>query len=250
MKSFIFLFFFIIFLSSLSFAQASGFSPSSFTFNLIPGEEECGTITVDSTSPTISVSDKWAEDKNVEWKVGLFDTSASSHGISIDYDKELSINERQVEVCVSGSKLGEYHGVILLGEEQEGNSVIQMGVWIKLIIAEKTQKTQTQENTNKNTAGGGGGGGSTTNSTTNTTNTTEQTVTQEGISVSAPSTEKTEETNQTTEEQNKENKNKITGLVTGEEGTRNIILGILFIIIITGIVIYSTNIKRKKKYGY
>ncbi|MCX6750830.1 MAG: hypothetical protein NTZ83_05210 [Candidatus Pacearchaeota archaeon] len=230
----------------MGFAQATGFSPTSFTFNLVPNEEECGTIIVDSTSPTISVSDMWAENKDIEWKVSLFDTSASSHGISIDYDKELSINEREVEVCVSGSKLGEYHGVILLKEEQEGNSVIQMGIWIKLIIAEKTQKTQTQENTNQNAGGGGGGdgGGSTTNSTTNSTNTTEQVVTQGGIYVSVP------ENNTTTNQISEENKNKITGLVTGKEGTRNIIVAILFIIIITGIVIYNTKIRRKKKHGY
>jgi hypothetical protein len=243
MKYFIFLFFIIIFLSSLSFAQASGFSPSSFTFNLIPNEEECGTITIDSTSSTISVSDTWAENKDVEWKVGLFDTSASSHGISIDYDEQLSNNENEVEVCVSGSKVGEYHGVILLREEQEGNQIIQMAIWIELIIAEKTQEVINQN------AGGGGGSGSstksTTNSTTNSTNTTTQ-ETQEGVYVSVPNTEN----NTTTNQINEENKNKITGLVTGEGGTRNIIVAILFIIIITGIVIYNANIRRKKKNGY
>ena len=74
-------------------------------------------ITINSESETIAVSDKWAENKDIEWKVSLFNESASYHNIDISYD-ELLENESQVEVCLSGENLGEYHGVLLLTEEQ------------------------------------------------------------------------------------------------------------------------------------
>ena len=57
---------------------ATGFSPSSHTFDLEKGEEGCERIQIFSDSERIEVSDKWAENVDVEWKVNLFDTEASS----------------------------------------------------------------------------------------------------------------------------------------------------------------------------
>src|SRR3989344_2627840 len=130
-----FLFFIFLFIITINGVTATGFSPTSLIFDLKPNEKSCQTITISSNSSEISVSDKWAENKDIDWSVGLFESSASSHGISINYDPELSINEREVEVCLSGSNLGEYHGVILLNEKQEGKSVIRMGVWLKATIS-------------------------------------------------------------------------------------------------------------------
>lgn len=118
----------------LPLVLATGFSPTRLNYNLNVGEEDCKNVRVDSASPTITVSDKWAADENVEEKVSLYETSASEHGLSLSYDDELDLDEREVEVCLSGNKAGEYHGVLLLREEQQGNSIVQMGIWLKATI--------------------------------------------------------------------------------------------------------------------
>ena len=138
--------------------MASGFSPSSLTFSLETSEEECQVITVTSDSPKITVSDGWAKNKDDEWSINGFQTDASAHGISIDYDNELGVSERQVEVCLSGDNVGEYHGVLVLEEEQEGSSIIQMGVWLKVLIT--APKEVTASSSSSGGAGGGAGGGS------------------------------------------------------------------------------------------
>ena len=130
-----------LFLFMLSGVMAIGFSPSSLIFELEPGVKNCGIISVSSDSSAIGVDDKWASDVDVEWNVGLFDTEASDHGISINYDDELLADEREVEVCLSGEEVGEYHGVIVLREEQEGSSIVQMGIWIKLTIKQTNNNT-------------------------------------------------------------------------------------------------------------
>ncbi len=117
-------------------AGASGFSPSSLVFNLEPNQEECQMIIITSASETISVNDYWAENENVTWKVSLFNSSAGEHNLNIIYDNSLGEGERELQVCLSGSELGEYHGVIIMKEEQQGNSVVQMGVWLKVVIEE------------------------------------------------------------------------------------------------------------------
>jgi len=149
-----FFLFFIIFLFS-SVVLAIGFSPSSLTFNLNKGQEECKDITVSSESPTITVSDKWAENKDVAWNVNLFDETANVHGINLDYPNKINSDDNVVKVCLSGEDEGEYHGVILLQEEQTGNSIIQMAVWIKAIISNNGGSSN-----NQNLGNSGSGGGS------------------------------------------------------------------------------------------
>ena len=172
MKSY-FLFFFILILFSTSLIQAVGFSPTSLTFELEQNQEECKMITITSDSETITILDSWAENKDIEWKVGLFDTDASLHGISLDYPSEILLDERNVEVCLSGSNLGEYHGVLILKEEQQGNSIIQFGVWLKVLINEQQevspQELSSEENSgSSNNAPSSGGSADIKNSTTTT----------------------------------------------------------------------------------
>lgn len=210
---------------SITNVIASGFSPTSLVFNLNVGEQDCKTITITSDSETISVSDLWAKNKDVEWKVSLFNESAGFHGISIDYDDKLNIDERQVEVCLSGNKIGEYHGVVLLKQGQEGNSIVQMGVWLKVTITEKQEEITTPAQTN---AGGSSGGGGSIPAKTNTTNSTTQ--------------------NNNIKTEDSEIKEKagvgITGAVIGGIGNPKIIGITLAIIVIAGIIIYN---KRKNK---
>jgi hypothetical protein len=194
---------------------AVGFSPISLTFNLEKGKQDCQKITLTSESETITVSDKWAENKDVEWKVSLFDKNADYHSINIDYPTALSVDEREVEVCLSGDKAGEYHGVLLLTEGQEGNSIIQMGVWLKVIITEPQQQqqsqTQTSSSSSSESSGGGGGGGIVTSNSQTNNNQNQDTTT----------------TEQVNEEEN--NNAGITGAVIGGTGKSEKVVGITLV---------------------
>ncbi len=205
--------------------MAVGFSPTSLIFNLNPGEEDCQMITINSESETIAVSDKWAENKDIEWKVSLFNESADYHNIDISYD-ELLENESQVEVCLSGENLGEYHGVLLLTEEQSGNSIVQVGIWLKVII----EATPVQSASSS--SGGGGGGGGTT--------------TQQNPQIQ-PILEQTETTPATNEEEKAENSG-LTGAVIGGTGSMIGAVVLIIVIIAIGLIIYRRN--RWKKFGY
>lgn len=134
MKFFLFFFLILGLLLSSSYAYAIGFSPTSLIFELSAGEEDCANVYLTSGSETISVSDGWAQNKDIDWKVGLFKRDPSYHGITINYPNELAVGEREVEVCLSGRYNGEYHGVILFAEEQEGSTVSRAGVWLKLTV--------------------------------------------------------------------------------------------------------------------
>lgn len=130
-KFFIFLFFLFLITGEVI---AAGFSPSSLTYKLNVGEKKCQMITINSNSEQIMLSDKWAENKDVEWKVSKFNETANYNSLSISYPKKLDSNQKNAEICLSGKEQGEYHGVILLTEQQKGNLVAQMGIWVKAVI--------------------------------------------------------------------------------------------------------------------
>lgn len=148
--------YYFIFLSLIFFiagVSAASFSPSNLVYLVEKNEESCQVITLESDSDSIEVFDVWAENKDVEWSVGKFDTSASSHGLSLNYDQELSTSEREVEVCVSGSRDGEYRGAIIFKQEQEGNSVVQLAVWLKVVVGEIERGTTTLASSGSGSSG-------------------------------------------------------------------------------------------------
>lgn len=199
----------LILISIIGNVSASGFSPSSLTYNLQPSKEGCQEISITSDSPTITISDAWAENKNIEWKVRLFNTSASEHGISMSYPSSISKDQRQVKICLIGNTPGEYHGIILLKEAQEGNSIVQMGIWLKAIIAGQETTSQTQ---------------------TPTTTTTTQPTTQ---TPQASATPQTQTNNNKSQQQNTEEKTSlITGGITGIMNSTSITIIILFVILL------------------
>lgn len=173
MKSLFFSLFFVFFISTV---VAEGFSPSNLVYVLTPNEELCQVVSLESDSVNITVLDSWAENENVNWSISLFNTPAEDHSLTIDYPTELSIDEREVEVCVSGSKLGEYHGVIIFRQAQQGTSIIQLAVWLKVVIENPPQPTQEQQAPPANNGGGGSGGsGKAKTPAKNTTNATSTT---------------------------------------------------------------------------
>ncbi len=207
-----------------NFVSASGFSPTSLIFNLSPNEKSCQTITVTSDSEKIIINDGWAENKNVEWKVSLFNGTAGYHKLTISYPKELT-SQRTAEVCLSGEKTGEYHGVILIKEAQVGNSIIQMGVWVKATIS------GTPASPTSTSASSSGGSGTSTTSTTPTNNTTQT------------QTQKSNEEEQTTTA----GSNPITGAVVGTNESNKMKTAVFFIAGICGMMIAVTAYKTWRK---
>jgi hypothetical protein len=142
MKFFIFLLFIIIISGNV---MAVGFSPGSLTYKLNVGEKKCQMITINSDSELITLSDKWAENKDIEWRVSKFDRNADNHSLSLSYPKDLTMDKRNAEICLTGKKQGEYHGVLLLTEKEKGNLRAQMGVWINAIISNGINEVKNEE---------------------------------------------------------------------------------------------------------
>ena len=136
-----FIFLFLILLVPVS--TAFSFSPSSLIFNLEPGQQECQEIFLNAESSLISISDAWAENPGVDWKVSAFNTPAKQHRLILNYPDAIT-TESQVQVCISGNKSGEYHGAIILQEQQQENSIIQYGIWLKVIISGTPEEVQEQ----------------------------------------------------------------------------------------------------------
>jgi len=236
MKTFLFFLFIIFFTAG---AMASGFSPSSLTFNLEQNQESCQTIHLDSNSETITAKDVWAENKDVQWDSRLFDTNAEEHGITISYANNIPIDERDIEVCISGENEGEYHGDIIFEEEQEGNSIIQMGIWLKVFISGDNQAT----------SGGSNGGQSSGSSSSGSSSSSGNTFERNQINSNSEKLENDESEKLTRNDQsnqNTEDKNKITGNFIGNSGKIKSMVVPLFTLFIAGLLIF-TYFKRKKR---
>ncbi|MBT4135962.1 hypothetical protein HOD75_01190 [archaeon] len=242
---FIFVFFLII-LVNTGFVLATGFSPSEIVEEINVGEEICQIINVNSDS-SISITDKWAESVDVEWKSGLFESSAVDHGININYDNELDVDEREVEVCMSGSVIGEYHGIILLSQEQQGNSIVQMGVWVKLTIAETPIEEPGTPSAPPQSSSGSSSGGTALPPANNTiSNDVDVT-----LEVVEPDVE--ENTNIIEPITNEETTNKfsITGAVIGAGKNNYKIIIIVAVVLMVGVeLIYSRRKKNIKESDY
>ena len=238
------LFLLFMVLVSVSMVQAAGFSPSSLTFDLEKGQEECKMVRIDSKSEKVTASDSWAKNESVEWKVSSFNTEAGQHEISINYDDELSLDEREVEVCLSGNKLGEYHGVLLFEEKQQGNSIVQLGVWLKVLINEKPSVSEASSSSGGSGGSGGGGGGGiiVPKGSTNLTNSTNNIVNENAGQIAESEVEENEQA----EEENY--LSKITGrVISAGENSRNLTILGLVILAIAGLVIYNKRKNQKIK---
>jgi len=219
----------------ISFVSASGFSPTSLIYELGVGERQCQTVSVTSDSEVITLTEAWAENKDIEWKVSNFDRPSVDHEIVLEYPLELSVNERQAEVCLTGNKVGEFHGVLLLKEQQEGNSIIQMGIWLKAIISDKQETpvssvTDTGSGTVTFTVGGGSQNNANNENVAPESNLDDSIVESQEILADEPADVKA---------------NSITGGVIGSIGERGMI--IFGVIALVGILAIGVFIKRRRK---
>ena len=109
------------------------FSPTSLQFSLEKNETLCKKINFEIES-SAAVHDAWAQSSLEQWSITNFKTSSQEHGIKISYPTETNPEEKELQVCISGSKSGDYRGALIFREEKVGNSIVQFGVWLKLHI--------------------------------------------------------------------------------------------------------------------
>ena len=140
MKKSIFLIFFFLIFFSMQFVNAFGFYPTSLTFEIEKNEEKCLDFSVDSDSNILTLEDRWAENKEIPWKTTLFNEISKTHSLTLDYPEEIVGGTQVIEVCVSGRKSGEYHGVLLIKQEEQNNALTQMGLWLKVIVKDKVKR--------------------------------------------------------------------------------------------------------------
>ncbi|MCX6748923.1 MAG: hypothetical protein NT076_04935 [Candidatus Pacearchaeota archaeon] len=218
----------ILMISVVSLVCTTGFSPTSLIFNLNVGEKQCQEVSVDSTSLSISIEDKFAENKDIEWKVSNFDKSASYHSLTSTYPTQISNETGKLEYCLSGSKVGEYHGVLILKEEQSGNSIVQMGIWIKATIISSSPEITTSSATTSS----GGASSSQSAAVVNSPVENQKTEETQGIDDSNPT---------------------ITGSAIGNSGIKSLILPLGIVVVLVGILSAYTYYKRRQrwiKFGY
>ncbi len=233
MKSYFFVLFFIFLV--LPSVSAVGFSPSSLTYDLQQGEEKCQVISLTDVTEQIEVTNLWAESPEVEWELANFDTLASEHDLNLFYTIDNAENGKEVNVCISGSDLGEYHGVIIFRQEQEGNSIVQLAVWLKVIITEVIQPPASSASSS---GGGGGSGGKKAGITTVSI--------QESEKETANEIAEFEELSAETETDEEENAG-ITGNAINNDERNISVVNFIPIIFIAVIIAVSIYIKRKRK---
>ena len=207
---------------------------------LEPNEELCQMISLNSESSLIIVSDAWTKNESDEWKITLFNTTAEEHGLAISYPKTLSINERQVNVCISGTKEGEFHGVIIMSQKQQGNSIIQMGVWLKVIIKEKPIEQATSQTTSQTTTTPSSSGGSSSPPKTIPQNQTQKNKTSTENSIRQLSAEKTQP------QEEKVSNIGITGKAVTESNNKLRYSTAIIILIIIALAIAVVYIKKRQ----
>lgn len=134
--------------------SAIQFSPTSLEFNLEKDEGACKKINFNIETPT-TIKDAWAQSPSTSWSILDFQTSAQEHEISINYQPRVNPDEKETEICLSGSKPGNYNGAIIFRQRETGNSVIQFAVWLKVNIKEETKKPIKNTTTKKSSGSSG-----------------------------------------------------------------------------------------------
>lgn len=153
-------YFAVLFLLFIPLASGVNFSPSKLIYLLGPNEELCQMIEFESEAGVITVSDKWAESIEVDWDVNLFEKNTSEHGLVLSYTQKLHGEDGELEICLLGSKEGEYHGAVLF-EQERRRTVTQWAVWLKVVVeTEKIEVSPPSSGGGGSGGGGSGGGGS------------------------------------------------------------------------------------------
>src|SRR4030042_3966441 len=114
-------------------AISVGFSPSSFVFTTKEGEQVCKVVNLRTSGDSIAVTDQWAGDSVMAWRVSNFKTEAKELNILQQYNP-IQANDGKIEVCYTFQEPGNYRGVILLTPQQTNTNgglqqIVRVGVW-------------------------------------------------------------------------------------------------------------------------
>ncbi|MFH1803124.1 MAG: hypothetical protein ABH864_06795 [archaeon] len=124
------LIFFFLLIPSITALQ---FSPTSLEFNLEKNEFACKDVEF-QTEYFITAQDLWAQSISTPWQLSQFQTSSEEHGIQISYPPNINPAQNKAEVCLWGTKPGDYKGALIFRQEKVGNSIIQFAIWLKVHI--------------------------------------------------------------------------------------------------------------------
>jgi len=126
-----FIFYFLIIISNS--VLAIEFSPGYLNYEMEINQILCKNITVNSNSDFLNISDRWSENED-HFKESMYYTNTSDyHGLSLDYLKVIKSGSK-FSVCISGNYSGEYHGLLIMQEEQVGSTIMRGGVWLNVSI--------------------------------------------------------------------------------------------------------------------
>lgn len=119
---------------------AAEISPESLSFEMHVNEEKCGMITITNLTDEVEVSNIWQEENNLD----------------VIWDITNSDDDKEIEVCISGEEIGEYHGAIIFRQEQQGSPVVNLSTEMFVKINEIQTSQETPQVEQKNSGGGGG----------------------------------------------------------------------------------------------
>ena len=127
-----------LFLVIIAFSQqisALQFSPSILNFQTNQNKQSCKEIffVLDSQA---TLSDTWAENENIPWRITQFTKSAQDHEIQLSYPVQISAEQTTIEVCLTPLKAGNYRGALVFRQGQTGNSIVQFVVWLNASVSE------------------------------------------------------------------------------------------------------------------
>ena len=153
---------FILILSNISAGNISlKLEPSRLNLTGFTGEKICQELTIEYNieDGTIEGRDLWAPEGVTEKVLSLHNLEAGVLGLTFEYPKSITVdNSKVVDVCVTASKKGLYHGALLYRTIQSGNVGIELNVWvtadIKENIAVKTStKTSSSSSSSSHSSG-------------------------------------------------------------------------------------------------
>ena len=133
-------------------------SPGKLYFDVNLNEKNCQNIVLSSEDylGEVNIRDVWAKNIDEGYNINNYSVKSEDLGIKLDYNKliENFDGSEEVEVCLSGNKIGESKGAIIFTPKSETNIVVEVGTWLMVNVTE-SQQTQPTNLANIGSDGGG-----------------------------------------------------------------------------------------------
>jgi len=135
--------------------------PSKLNLTGNPNEKICTNLNIEYSvyDGLVEGRDLWAEKGVIEKDLSLHTLDAEDLDLIVSYPKSVRIIEdKDINVCVTASDVGLYHGALLYQTKQTGMVGIELNVWITVNIEEDLENNNDKGSSKKKRGGGGGGG--------------------------------------------------------------------------------------------